>query len=70
MKIIIFSLIVFEIGYVQKLVDECVVDIFIDLLNEQIQVGVNDIIGFIFEFNNKCFMFFNIGFGFLVVRIC
>ncbi|EFJ6124526.1 hypothetical protein COD46_18065 [Escherichia coli] len=70
MKTTISSLIALEIGHVQKLADECVADILIDLPNEQIQVGVNDTTGFIFELNNKRFTLLNTGSGSLAVRIC
>ncbi|HGC2747278.1 TPA: hypothetical protein ACIYDG_004597 [Escherichia coli] len=70
MNTTISSLIALEIGHVQKLVDECVTDILTDLPNEQIQVGVNDTTGFIFELNNKRFTLLNTGSGSLAVRIC
>ena len=70
MNTTISSLIALEIGHVQKLADECVADILTDLPNEQIQVGVNDTTGFIFELNNKRFTLLNTGSGSLAVRIC
>ncbi|EFA3938627.1 hypothetical protein [Escherichia coli] len=64
------SLITLEIGNVQKLTEDCVADILTELPNEQIQVGVNDTTGFIFELNNKRFTLINTGSWSLAVRIC
>lgn len=70
MNTTISSLIALEIGHVQKLADECVADILTELPNEQIEVGVNDTTGFIFELNNKRFTLINTGSWCLAVRIC
>ncbi|HBL6848873.1 TPA: hypothetical protein LSH25_002826 [Escherichia coli] len=70
MKTTISSLITLEIGHVQKLADECVVDILTEIPNEQIKVGMHDTTAFMFLLNNKRFTLINTGSGSLAVRTC